>query len=202
MLSLSPRYDLFDFSIPKTYFPNELIEKYDVILKKKGPSVFTSSVDYLNESIVGVKLPGITDLNLPQPQISRNSGTATENRIITEPHHENFTPGSENILAKMDNQFTVTFRQNQGLLNYYFMYETTFHRYCRPWDYDSNDVFIVYLKDENGKYISKVILEQPHIYSIDGIELTMNKIERGPESFDVVFTFNNIDFDIVENEGV
>ena len=35
MLSLSPRYDLFRFHIPKTFIPEEIEEKYTTVLSKK-----------------------------------------------------------------------------------------------------------------------------------------------------------------------
>lgn len=202
MLSLSPRLDLFDFSIPKTFFPEEIIAKYDNIISSNKPCVIKDSLNYLNESIVGFSLPGLSDLNIYQYQISKFNPVNTKQfdsktTFTTEPFHENKYQSSENILAKIEKQFTITFRLNQGLLNYFMIYETAFHRYCRPYMYDSNDVFELYLKNESGKYIAKIIFKQPQINSIDGLEFSMNKVERGSETFNVIFDFNNIDFDFL-----
>lgn len=196
-LSLSPRFDLIDFRIPMTFIPQELRDKYDDIISKKAPAILTNAMDYLNESIVGLSLPGLQNLTVVQPQISHNSGTAKEGHLIIEPHHENKYLSVENPLMKMDSQVTVSFRHNQGLINYFLLYETAFHRYCRPHLYDSNDVFTIYLKGEDGKYISKIMLYQPEINSIDGLEFMYNKTERGYDNFNVVFDFNNIDFDFM-----
>lgn len=200
MLSLSPRFDLFDFCIPKSFIPDELIVKYDGIVSQVSPSVFTNTIDYLNESIQGISIPGMSDLNIFQPQVSRNSGTPHEGYLNIEPHHENSYLSAENPLMKIEKQLTVTFRQNQGLINYYLLYETAFHRYCRPQLYSTNETFILYLKNESGKYISQIKFYQPEINSIDGLEFSFNKIERAQETFSVSFTFNNIDFDFLYQE--
>ena len=196
-LSLSPRLDLIDFTIPSTFIPQELRDKYNNIISKKSPAVLTNAMDYLNESIVGLSLPGIQNLTVVQPQISYNSGMASDGHLVIEPHHENKYMSAENPLTKMDTQITVSFRHNQGLLNYFLLYETAFHRYCRPQMYDSNDVFTIYLKGEDGKYISKILLYQPEINSIDGLEFAFSKVERAYDNFNVVFDFNNIDFDFM-----
>ena len=55
MLSLSPRYDLFKFSFPKDFLPEEVLVKYNKVLSKNA-GVITNAIDYLNESIQGVSL--------------------------------------------------------------------------------------------------------------------------------------------------
>lgn len=200
MLSLSPRFDLYDFRLPKTFIPDELIDKYNNILSNTSPGVITNSIDYLNESIQGVSIPGISDMIIIQPQISRNSGSIQDGYLNVEPNHENHYLSSENPLSKINTTLTVTFRQNQGLINYFLLYETAFHRYCRPQLYSTDECFIVYLKNENGKYISKIMFYQPEISSIDGLEFSHTKTERPTETFNVEFAFNNIDFDFLYQE--
>ena len=62
MLSLSPRYDLFKFELPKTFLPKEVTEKYQKLLAATG--VVSKPIDYLNESIQGINIPGISDLTI------------------------------------------------------------------------------------------------------------------------------------------
>ena len=69
MLSLSPRFDLFRFEIPKDYIPEEVRTKYDDIMSRRA-GVITSCIDYLNESIQGVTIPGLDNLIHEQPQVS------------------------------------------------------------------------------------------------------------------------------------
>ena len=200
-LSLSPRYDQFRFMIPKEYIPLEVRDKYDNILSR-NPSVFMTSMDYLNESIKGITLPPIENLIVEQPQVSHNDlvgGASIGSKINTEPAHRNVTLSSENILAKIGNTFTVTFRQNQGLYNYFMLYESIFHRYTKPELYrqKENEIFDVIFLDENSIPVSRMMLYQPEFNGISGLEFSYDKVERQAETFDVTFTFNNIDFDFL-----
>ena len=200
-LSLSPRYDQYRFLIPKEYIPEEVRIKYDNILKK-SPNVFMNSIDYLNESIKGITLPGISDLVIDQPQISHNtilSNPKIGGRSNIEPNHDNSTLSSENILSKIERTFTVTFRQNQGLYNYFMIYESIFHRYVKPELYhkDRNEVFDIIFLDENSLPVSKMCLFQPEFNSISGLDFSYDKVERQIETFDVQFVFNDIDFEFI-----
>ena len=200
-LSLSPRYDQYRFLIPKEYIPEEVRNKYDEILSHV-PSVFSNSIDYLNESIKGISLPGINELIIEQPQVSHNimeSNPRLGGRSNMEPAHPNVTLSSENILAKIDRTFKVTFRQNQGLYNYFMIYESIFHRYIKPELYhaNENEVFDIVFLDENSLPTSRLFLYQPEFNGIDGLEFSYDKVERQVETFDVTFTFNNIDFEFM-----
>jgi hypothetical protein len=198
-LSLAPRFDQFRFMIPKEYIPPEVLNKYDKILAK-NPSIFMNAIDYLNESIKGISLPAIENLIVEQPQVSHNSireKGELHGRINIEPSHTNVTLSSENILSKINNTFTVTFRQNQGLYNYFMIYESIFHRYMKPELYHQNDteMFDVVFLDEDSLPVSRMMLYQPEFNGISGLEFAYDKVERQTDTFDVVFTFNDIDFD-------
>lgn len=202
-LSLAPRFDQFRFMIPKEYIPAAVREKYDRMLAK-NPSPFMSSMDYLNESIKGISLPAIENLITEQPQISRNSNTENgrlRGRINIEPAHTNVTLSSENILSKINNTFTVTFRQNQGLYNYFMIYESIFHRYMKPELYRQNEteLFDVVFLDEESIPVSRMMLYQPEFNGISGLDFSYDKVERQTDTFEVVFTFNDIDFDFFPN---
>lgn len=194
MLSLSPRYDLFKFSFPKDFLPQEIIEKYDNILSKNA-GVITNSIDYLNESIQGVNIPGISDILTTQVQHGSNPIERVKNRINVEPSHEIAYKSSTNPLSNIDTEFKVTFRMNQGLYNYFMLYETIFHHICKHINKESEPVLYVEILDDEGVSIAKVKFIDVHINGIDGLEFNYNKIERDSGTFDVSFKFNNIDFD-------
>lgn len=203
-LSLAPRFDQFRFMIPKEYIPQEVRDKYDEILSK-NPSVFMNSMDYLNESIKGISLPAIENLIVEQQQVSHNSikeDGQLKGRINIEPAHPNVTLSSDNILAKIGNTFTVTFRQNQGLYNYFMLYESIFHRFVKPELYrqDKTEIFDVIFLDENSVPVSRMMLYQPEFNGISGLEFSYDKVERQSDTFDVTFTFNNINFDFIPYE--
>lgn len=197
MLSLTPRFDLFKFQLPKDWFPDEIVEKYQSIINKNS-SVIMDPVSYVNESIVGVTVPGLSDLVINQSQTSTNANPLGRMRYNREPVHDNSYKTLDNPLAHIDKEFTVTFRQNQGLYNYFMLYESIFWHVCKPQQFDrGEDVFKLYIADDKGEISSTIKLYQPLVSSIDGLEFTYSKVERSAETFNVKFSFNNIDFDFV-----
>lgn len=202
MLSLSPRYDLIRFHLPKTFIPKEVEEKYTKLLNTDSYTI-KSSIDYLNESVQSITMPGISGLTITQQQhgtngIPRTSGI--KGRIDTEPMHEITYISSGNPLEKMEKEFKVTFRANQGLLNYFMLYETAFHYACRAYRWKPESVMYIEILNEDGTVISKVKFQDVYMDGIDGLEFSYSKVERETNTFDVTFKFNNIDFEHFINE--
>ncbi len=194
MLSLSPRFDLFKFAFPKDFLPDEVSGKYTDIISK-NPGVVTTPIDYLNESIQSITIPGMTDLLIVQQQHETNTNKVKLHKFNVEPKHDINYLSSANPLEKLGKDFKVTFRQNQGLYNYFMIYETIFHRYTkteniRPYD----PVFLIDILNESGNVISRIKLKDVFIDGIDGLDFNYNKVERDSSTFDVTFKFNNIDF--------
>lgn len=204
MLSLSPRADLFVFKFPKDFLPKEIEEKYTKLLNK-DKSVIRTAIDYLNESIQGISFPGLSDLLVEQTQHSThpvNRGVQIGlkgARVNTEPARSNNTYSPNNILSQITGEFTVTLRKNQGMYNYFMIYETIFHKVLKEYANITkpDDFFEIDILEESGKIFGKVKLFQPRIDGIDGLEFNYNKLERQVETFDLKFKFNNIDFEII-----
>lgn len=188
MLSLSPRYDLYRFLLPVEFIPEELREKYDAFLAQR-PAVINRSIDFLNESIRGITFPGLSDLVVDQPQTSRNR----LGRI--EPKHDNSTVTTGNPLDKINREITITFRHTQGFLNYFLLFETIFHRICKPENYREGMDLHFDILDEDGKPACRVFLYQCHIDGISGLDLSMDKMDRQSDTFDLTIKFNNIDLE-------
>lgn len=206
MLSLSPRYDLFRFLLPRHYIPEEVSKKWQTLLSKE-PGVITKPIDYLNESIKGITLPGISDLVITQQQHSSNSITRTGpnntgmGRLNVEPNQNNSYVTAANPLDKISREFKVTFRMNQGFTNYFMMYETLFYRICKPELYDKDDDFSIDLMDETGRVYARIKLSQCIIDGIDGLDLSYDKVERQSDTFDITWKFNNIDFELITEDN-
>lgn len=204
MLSLSPRFDLFKFSLPDDFLPEPIKSKYIPILNKE-PGILVSPIDYLNESIKGITFPGIQDINITQQQHSTNTITRDNTNITgkrlgkmnVEPKQDNVYVGPSNPLDKIEREFKVTFRQNQSLMNYFMIYETIFYRMCKPLLYGKGEDFIIDLLKEDGTITSRVYIKQANIDGIDGLDFSYDKIDRQTDTFDVNFKFNNIDFEIL-----
>ena len=200
MLSLSPRYDLFKFSLPKDFLPVEIEEKYMKILSRNA-AVITTPIDYLNESIQGITFPGISELNIIQEQHGRNDGVRALGKLNVEPKHDINYRSSSNPLENIAKEFKVTFRMNQGLYNYFMLYESIFYKFLKTKQYVSEPVFLVDILDETGKITSRIKLLDLLIDGIDGLDFTYSKVERDAGTFDVTFKFNNIDFVFIDDEG-
>ena len=198
-LSLSPRYDLIRFQLPKTFIPEEIEQKYTELLNSDAYTM-TSAIDYLNESVQGINIPGLSGLTTVQQQHGFNGINKTTRRINVEPMHEITYLTPENPLEKMDKEFKVTFRANQGLLNYFMLYETAFHYACREFRADPEHVMYIELLDETGVIISRVKFIDVYMDGIEGLDFNYSKIEREANTFDVTFKFNNIDFEHFINE--
>lgn len=198
-LSLSPRYDLVRFYLPKTFLPPEVEEKYTAYLNKDA-NILGTAIDYLNESIQGVTMPGISELTTTQTQHGSNPIKRTNTRLNVEPSNNitYLTPG--NPLEKIEKEFKVTFRTNQSLLNYFMLYETAFHYACREYRWDCEPVMYIEILDETGTIISRIKYIDVHIDGIEGLDFNYTKVEREANTFDVTFKFNNIDFEYFINE--
>lgn len=207
MLSLSPRFDLFRFAFPKEFLPQEVEDKYQTILNRT-PGVISTPIDYLNESIQGISFPGISEINIQQQQHSSNSdGKIDHGEIVrqsslrmlhVEPKTEITYISSSNPLDKIEKQFKVTFRLNQGLYNYFMLYETIFYKFCKPINYGHCPVLYIEVLDEEGVISSRIKFIDVHIDGIDGLEFSYNKLARENFTFDVNFKFNNVDFEFMD----
>lgn len=197
MLSLSPRYDLFRFALPKDFLPKEVEEKYRILINK-NQAVITTPIDYLNESIQGINFPGISDILVQQQQHSSNEIARKLGKINVEPKTDITYQTSSNPLDKITKEFKITFRYNQGLYNYFMMYETIFHQVCKSIDRGHERVLYIELLDGNGNKTSRIIFKDVLMDGIDGLEFNFSKIEREAGTFDVTFKFNNIDFEFID----
>lgn len=198
MLSLSPRYDLFRFSLPKDFLPEEIESKYSKVIRS-NQSVITTPIDYLNESIQGVSFPGIADVIITQGQQGSNDISRKNGKTNFEPKMNMIYQTPENVLDKIDRSFKITFRMNQGFYNYFMVYETLFHQVCKPLDRGHQPVYYIELLNEVGEITARILFKNVLIDGIDGLEFNFNKIERDSGTFDVNFKFGNIDFEFVDN---
>jgi hypothetical protein len=180
--------------------PKEVNDKWQEILNKE-PGVLVHPIDYLNESIRGITIPGIGDINITQTQHSTNPIHRDRGRINVDASQNNTYVGSSNPLDRINREFTVTFRMNNGLYNYFMIYETIFHRICKHELYEGGEDFFIDILNEEGVAMSRIKLFQCNIDGIDGLDVAFDKIERQQETFSVTFKFNNIDYVFLKDTG-
>lgn len=203
MLSLSPRYDLFKFNLPRDFLPGSITEKWSRIINRE-PGVLTTPIDVLNESIKSISIPAISDLLIQQSQHSYNKMMITESpqgkslgRINVEAKQDNTSLTTNNPLDKIPRELKVTFRLNQGFTNYFMMFEYAMMQANRAYDVPPVELMIDLLS-ETGEIFARITLSQCAVDGIDGLELSYDKVDRSADTFDITWKFNNIDYSILE----
>lgn len=201
MLSLSPRYDLFRFSFPKDFIPKDIEKKYNELLTRNA-GVITTPIDYLNESIKGISIPGISDILILQQQHSYNDGIKGLGKINIVSKREQIYQSTSNPLDKINPDIKVTFRMNQGLYNYFMLYEIVFHQICQPINNGHIPVLYVDLLNEDGISTARIKFFNVLIDGIDGIDFSYDKVERDSGTFDLSLKFSNIDFEFLYEDSL
>ena len=74
---LNSRNNLFNFKFPRTFIPKEVADKYRQYLNRMPGNLITEPIDFVNYSIQGVNLPGVS---FDPIQVSPNDGTITYHR--------------------------------------------------------------------------------------------------------------------------
>lgn len=197
MLSLTPRFSGFHLAIPQGFIPDEVIEKWDPIILQ-DPSVTVSTLDYINESIIAIKLPGIGDSLINQPQHGHNNILPHKHPSINvEPNHNNSYYTTANPLSLIDTTVEVSFRLGSGLYNYYVMYETLFSYICKRHNLTPDkDTFNITFTSPHSHTSSRLTLYQVKMTSISGLDFSYEEGGINSQSFIVSFNFNNLDFNI------
>ena len=164
----------------------------------RDAGVLTTPIDYLNESIKGVTFPGITDLIITQPQHSTNPNVRKIGHMNVEPNQNNSTYATNNPLDKIQREITVTFRMNQGLYNYFMLYETIYYRICKQHLYKDGDELVIDILGETGVVMARIYLHQCHISGLEGLEFSYDKVERQSDTFNMTIAFNNLNMEFVD----
>lgn len=210
-LSLTPRFDLFRFCFPKEFLPEEIRTKYQTILNRNA-GVIVNPIDYLNESIQAVHIPGISGLAMEQTQREANQvvprsvvprdGVSSNRmgRINVEPSHQVVYKSAGNPLDKIERELKITFRMNQGMYNYYMLYETIFYHYVKHINMPSDDVLFIEILNEHGSICGRIVMTDVHIDGLDGLDFSYDKTTRDHYTFDLVMKFNNINFEFIPND--
>ena len=172
---LNSRNNLFNFRFPRTFIPKEVVDKYHKYLNRMPGNIITEPIDFINYSIQGVQLPGISFDPIQQ---SPNDGTITYHR------------GAIPIQNTIERQFTVEMQLLDGYINYWIMQDTLLYYYSRA----KKEPFINDLKlqilDAEGIHIMSAVFEKPILNSISELELNMSSNIADFNTFSLNFFYN------------
>lgn len=172
---LNSRSNLYNFKFPRTFIPKEVADKYRKYLNRMPGNVITEPIDFINYSIQGVNLPGVSFDPVEQ---SPNDGTITYKR------------GLQPIQNLIDRQLTVEMQLMDGFVNYWIMTDTLLYYYDRSNKESYINDFKLQILDAEGIHLISAVFEKPIMYSIGELSLNMSSNVADFNTFSVDFRYN------------
>ena len=205
MFTLKGKQDSFRCILPKEFLADEILEKYTRILQK-AHSFYTTPIDFINETIQGVDVLGITEAAVLQQQTGRgnyatNPSTIEANKFLHTA--TDFAYRSEvNPIQLIDKTLRLKFRHTLGFVNYFLLFENFFYMYQRDYKYANMPEYIpIYLFDENMTAYAKIMLYQPIVSGLDMLTFDYTQPISQSQTFNMELKYSNIDFDFIEQEN-
>ncbi len=178
---LNSRNNLFNFQFPRTFIPKEVADKYKKYLNRMPGNIITEPIDFVNYSIQGINVPGISFDPVTQ---NNNDGTTRYFR------------GATPIQNLIERQFSVTMQSLDGFINYWIMQDTLLYYYSKgvvePF---TNDIKLQ-LMDGEGIHLVSVVFEKPIMNSISELDLNMSQNIAEFNTFDINFYYNKFNIEL------
>lgn len=172
---INSRNNLFNFRFPRTFIPKEVADKYRKYLNRMPGNLVTEPIDFINYSIQGIQLPGISFDPVTQ---APNDGTTTYHR------------GSIPIQNTIERQFTVDLQLLDGFINYWILQDTLLYYYAKT----TKEPFVGDLKlqilDAEGIHVMSAVFEKPILNSITDLQLNMSSNIAEFNTFSLNFFYN------------
>lgn len=172
---LNSRNNLFNFQFPRKFIPKEVADKYIKYLNRMPGNIITEPIDFINYSIQGINVPGISFDPVTQ---NNNDGTTRYFR------------GAQPIQNLIERQFTVTMQSLDGFINYWIMQDTLLYYYSKGVTKPFTDDIKLQLLDAEGIHLVSIVFEKPIMNSISELNLNMSSNVAEFNTFDISFYYN------------
>lgn len=172
---LNSRSNLYNFKFPRTFVPKEVADKYIEYLNRMPGNVIQDPIDFINYSIQGISIPGISFDPVEQ---NPNDGTITYKR--------GFTP-VQNLINR---EFTVSMQLLDGFINYWIMTDTLLYYYDRSNTKPYIDDLKLQILDAEGIHIMSAVFEKPIFRGIGELDLSMASNVADFTTFNCDFVYN------------
>ena len=204
MFTLKSKQDSFRIVLPKEFLAKEIVEKYEQILHK-AHSFYASPIDFLNETIQGVEVLGITDATVLQQQSGRGNFATSPSTVEANKFMHTSTEfpyrSEVNPLQLIDKTLRIRFRHTLGYVNYFLLFENFFWMYQRDYKYKDMPEYIpIYLLDENMTAYAKIMIYHPIVSGLDMLTFDYTQPVAQSQTFNMEMKYGNIDFDFIEPE--
>ena len=178
---LNSRNNAYDFRFPRKFIPEEVVDKYKKYLNRIPGGLLAEPVDFVNYSIQGVNIPGITFDPITQAD---NDGTTRYHR------------GAVPIQNTITREFTVTFQLLDGFINYWIMMDTLLYYYARTTKEPYIEPFTLRILDAEGSSVAFMKFEKIILNSINELNLNMAENVADFSTFECTFVYNKMSLDL------
>jgi hypothetical protein len=175
---LNSRNNLYDFRFPRKFIPDEVSDKYRAYLNRIPGALLADPIDYINYSIQGINIPGITFEPITQAD---NDGTTRYHR------------GAVPIQNTIQREFTVTMQLLDGFINYWIMMDTLLYYYARSTKEPYTQPLTLRILDAEGASVAYMEFQKPIMNSINELSLNMAQNVAEFNTFEVTFFYNKLD---------
>jgi hypothetical protein len=172
---LNSRNNSYDFRFPRGFIPEEVAEKYKRYLNKVPGNLLAEPIDFINYSIQGVSIPGISFDPVTQAD---NDGTTRYHR------------GAVPIQNTVQREFTVTMQLLDGFINYWIMTDTLLYYYARTTKQPYIEPMTLRILDAEGSSVAFMQFEKIIMNSINELNLNMAENVADFATFEVNFFYN------------
>lgn len=164
----------FIFNFGKNFFYPAIKEKYNLYLNKL-PIPYGDITDYVNSTIQTITFP------------SPSLGTVEQTLTLGKKRSWKNSVNPNDLFTK---EFTVSFKHEDGYLNYFILFEQ-FNRYI---DFTNKDEFLpdlsVQILDSFGNVIMSVFMQEVIMTGLSELTLSYSSVNPDFKTFDVTFQFN------------
>ena len=174
---LNSRNNAFDFKFPRKFIPAEVAEKYKKYLNKVPCGLLSEPIDFINYSIQGINLPGVSFDPISQED---NDGTKRYHR------------GALPIQNVINREFTVTMQLLDGFINYWIMLDTLLYYYARSTKQTHLEPLTLRILDSEGASVAYMEFTDAIMNSINELNLNFAENVSQFSTFEVTFFYNKL----------
>jgi len=190
MFSTSISKRQFRFQFPKTFFGNDILERYGKFLAVRNYSI-CDPFEWINESVQGLTFPGIKQPQTQQERTWYNQDVDNTKNSHLLPSSAVEYRSSTNVLTHMDKELKITMRHSESFLTWFMMYETYFYQYQLP--QENIEKWYIDLLNDTNAIIGKLYIDFPIFSEIDPLEFAYNSTNE-ELTFDVGIKFSNFSY--------
>lgn len=192
-MSLNPSTDKFTIELGSDFYVNSLMEKYNDFLFHKNSQV-KDLQSYMHESIQSIQIPG---MNLQVVNVNGMSNIGAAGNVKTPAAltvNKSYVGNAP--IAEIIESTTVTITFRNTIINWMYIYEFFRRRYERNSTLKNFDISVT-LRDSADIPMLNILFDDCFISGLPGLEFSFNTGFRESKTFDIIFTFNKMNFNFI-----